>query len=81
MQGGKKWILPKDINANQFSGDSHWLEIWTNHLCPSMGPKDRMEGAWLWTRVTLGMTPVPVLKKRKPAAGMEEAEHEQPSCW
>jgi hypothetical protein len=32
MQGGKNWILPKLINAN------HWLEIWKNHLCPSMGP-------------------------------------------
>jgi hypothetical protein len=39
MQGGKIWILPKEINANQFFGDSYWLEIWQNHLCPSMGPK------------------------------------------
>jgi hypothetical protein len=38
MQGGKNWILPKDINANRFFLDSHWLEIWSNHLCPSMGP-------------------------------------------
>jgi hypothetical protein len=38
MQGGKNWILPKYINANRFSWDSHWLEIWSNHFCPSMGP-------------------------------------------
>ncbi len=38
MQGGKNWILPKQINANQFFWDSHWLEIWSNHLCPYMGP-------------------------------------------
>jgi hypothetical protein len=39
MQGGKNWILPKEINANQFFWDSHWLEIWSKHLCSSMGPK------------------------------------------
>ncbi len=39
MQGGKNWILPKEINANRFFWDSHWLEIWQKHLCPSMGPK------------------------------------------
>jgi hypothetical protein len=38
MQGGKNWILPKEMNANRFFRDSHWLEIWKNHLCPSMGP-------------------------------------------
>ncbi len=38
MQGGKNWILPKDLNANRFFQDSHWLEIQSNHLCPSMGP-------------------------------------------
>ncbi len=38
MQGGKNWILPKEINANRFFWDSHWLEILSNHLCPSMGP-------------------------------------------
>jgi hypothetical protein len=32
MQGGKHWILPKERNANWFFGDSHWLEIWKNHL-------------------------------------------------
>jgi hypothetical protein len=31
-------ILPKEINANRFFSDSHWLEIWKNHFCPSMGP-------------------------------------------
>jgi hypothetical protein len=38
MQGGKNWILPKEINANRFFWDSHWLEIWKNHCCPSRGP-------------------------------------------
>ncbi len=38
MQGGKNWILPKEINANRFFWDSHRLEIWLNHLLPSMGP-------------------------------------------
>jgi hypothetical protein len=37
MQGGKNWILPKYINATRFLWDSHWLEIWSNHFCPSMG--------------------------------------------
>jgi hypothetical protein len=37
MQGGKNWILPKKVNANRFFWDSHWLEIWSNHFCPSMG--------------------------------------------
>jgi hypothetical protein len=27
MQGGKNWIFPKAMNANQFFWDSHWLEI------------------------------------------------------
>jgi hypothetical protein len=38
MQGGKNWILLKEINANRFFWDSHWLEICLNHFCPSMGP-------------------------------------------
>jgi hypothetical protein len=37
-QGGKNWILPKEMNANRFFWDSHWLEIWPNQLFPSMGP-------------------------------------------
>ncbi len=37
-QGGKTWILLKDMKANQLFWDSNWLEIWKNHLCPSMGP-------------------------------------------
>jgi hypothetical protein len=37
MQGGKNWIFPKEMNANRFLWDSHWLEIWSNHFCPSMG--------------------------------------------
>jgi hypothetical protein len=38
MQGGKNWLLPKEMNANRFFWDSHWLEIWSNHFYPSMGP-------------------------------------------
>jgi hypothetical protein len=38
MQGGKNWFLPKEMNANRFVWDSHWLEIWSNHFYPSMGP-------------------------------------------
>ncbi len=38
MQGGKNWILPKEINANWFFRDSYWLENWKNNLRPSMGP-------------------------------------------
>ncbi len=38
MQGGKNWIFPKEMNANRFFWDSHWLEIWSNHFCPSVGP-------------------------------------------
>ncbi len=51
MQGGKNWILPKDINANRFFWDSHWLEIWKNTFVPLW---DRMEGAWLWTQRAKG---------------------------
>jgi hypothetical protein len=38
MQGGKNWFLPKEMNANRFFRDSHWLEILSNHFYPSMGP-------------------------------------------
>ncbi len=38
MHGGKNMFLPKEMNANRFFWDSHWLEIWSNHLCPSMVP-------------------------------------------
>ena len=38
MQGGKNWFLPKEMNAYQFFWDSNWLEIWSNHFYPSMGP-------------------------------------------
>jgi hypothetical protein len=38
MQGGKNWFLSKEMNANRFFWDSHWLEIWSNHFYPSMGP-------------------------------------------
>jgi hypothetical protein len=38
MQGGKNWILPKEMNANRFFWYFHWLIILSNHFCPSMGP-------------------------------------------
>jgi hypothetical protein len=38
MRGGKNWILPNEMNANRFFWDPHWLEIWSDHFCPSMGP-------------------------------------------
>jgi hypothetical protein len=38
MKRGKNWIPSIRINANRFFKDSHWLEIWKNILCPSMGP-------------------------------------------
>jgi hypothetical protein len=38
MPGGKNWILPKEMNTNWFFWESHWPEIWSKHLRPSMGP-------------------------------------------
>jgi hypothetical protein len=38
MQGGKNWIFPKEMNKNRFFWDCHWLDIWSNHFCPFMGP-------------------------------------------
>jgi hypothetical protein len=38
MQGGKNWILPIEMSSNRFFWVSYWLEISSNHLCPSMGP-------------------------------------------
>jgi hypothetical protein len=38
MQGGKNWVLPKQLNANRFFWDALWLEIWSNQICPSLGP-------------------------------------------
>jgi hypothetical protein len=46
MQGGKNWIFLKEINANRFFCDSHWLESGQTVFVPLW---DRMEGAWLWT--------------------------------
>jgi hypothetical protein len=47
----KTGFLPKETNANWFFWDSHWLEIWKNHLCPCMGPNMyRERGYRLWSR-------------------------------
>jgi hypothetical protein len=44
IQGDKNYILPKKINANQFFRETpHWLKIWKNHLCPSVGPNGGSE--------------------------------------
>jgi hypothetical protein len=37
MQESKNWILPKKVNTNRIFRDFHWLEIWNNHLYPSVG--------------------------------------------
>ncbi len=47
MQGGKNLILPKEINANRFFWDSHWLEIWKYMYFPLWSRRD---GEWLWTQ-------------------------------
>jgi hypothetical protein len=47
LQGGKNWILPKEMNANWFFRDSHWLESGKTTYVPQW---DRMEGAWLLTK-------------------------------
>jgi hypothetical protein len=31
LQGGKNWILRKEISANWFFWDSHWLEIYARN--------------------------------------------------
>jgi len=49
MQGGKNWILPKEINAcKPFFCDSHRLEIWKNR--PSIGPNGG--SGRLWTQIS-----------------------------
>ncbi len=46
IQGGKNWILSKEINANRFFWDSHWLKIWKKTLLSLCGTE--LEGAWLY---------------------------------
>ena len=47
MQGGKNWILPKEINANRIFWDSHLAR---NLVKTTYVPLwDRMEAACLWT--------------------------------
>jgi hypothetical protein len=47
LRGGKNWILPKEINANRFFCDCHWLESGKTTYVPQWDP---LEGAWLWTQ-------------------------------
>ncbi len=51
MQGGKNWILPKEMNANR-SGSSKTLIGWKSSQTTYVSLWDRMEGAWLWTLYT-----------------------------
>jgi hypothetical protein len=50
------------MNANRFFWDSHWLEIWSNHFCPSMGlnggsvATDSVHLFSLYGRLTVGRT-------------------------
>jgi hypothetical protein len=65
MQGRKNWILPKEMNANRFFWDSHWLEILSNHYFSLW---DRIEGSWLWTRLSKQQT-----SRRSDAASFSRA--------
>jgi hypothetical protein len=48
MQEGKNWILTKEISANRFLRDSHWLEILKNHLLSLYGTELRERGlSWI----------------------------------
>jgi hypothetical protein len=47
MQGGKNWILPKEINQ---TGSSRTLIGWKSGQTTFAPLWDRMEGAWLWTQ-------------------------------
>ncbi len=45
----KTGFFPKEMNANRFFWDSHWLEIWSNHFYPFMGPNGgsvAMDSEW-----------------------------------
>jgi hypothetical protein len=55
MQGGKNRFLPKEMNANRFFWDSHWLEIWSNHFYPSMDPNGGSVAMDSGKRVQLGL--------------------------
>jgi hypothetical protein len=56
MQGGINWILPKEINAKRFFWDSYWLEIWANHLFPSLGGSVAMDSGD-WSMILVVTTP------------------------
>jgi hypothetical protein len=59
MQGGKNLILPKEMNANRFFWDAHWLEIWSNHFCLFMGQNG---GSVAMDSARSNSTPAPLLK-------------------
>ncbi len=56
MQGGKNWILPKEMNANRFFWDFHWLEIWSvKSLLSLYGTEWRERGYGLSRKVWNGI--------------------------
>jgi hypothetical protein len=49
MQGGKNWIFPKEMNANQFFWDSHLAGNLVKPLISLSGTDWRERGYGLWT--------------------------------
>jgi hypothetical protein len=47
MQGGKNWILPKELKANRFF---RVLIGWKSRKTTSVPLWERIKGAWLWTQ-------------------------------
>ncbi len=43
-QGGKNWILPKEISANRFFWDSYWLETWKKRFLSLYGTEWKQRG-------------------------------------
>ncbi len=52
MYGGKTWISPKEINANRFFWDSHWLENWS--ALYGIEWRERGCGLWLLAQGSIG---------------------------
>jgi hypothetical protein len=90
MQGGKNWFMPKEMNANRFFCDSHWLEIWSNHFNPSMGPNggsvamDSVLGQNSHTHFTQHFLNRLVSSRARPLSLQHQAASSQArlkSCW
>jgi hypothetical protein len=84
MQGGKNCILPKEMNANRFFWDFNWLEIWSNHLCPSMGPNGGSVAGLRATKFKRGgeggVTMVPHTKTLQVWKERNTNRHERQTC-